>query len=165
MTQLACLAVFGLLRSTEVSAAASRGTDSLVSGTQPMGMQNFVGDWLDAGGRTVLVGSDADYTHGTSTSCPIFVQAITGARIVTAPGAEGTDRAALIAACAAQGVQTQIGTTPIPFTTYYREKYGLRPEHFPVTRDREPRALTLPLFPGITAEQQQKVVDTVLAAL
>ena len=78
---------------------------------------------------------------------------------------EGTDRAALIAACAAQGVQTQIGTTPIPFTTYYREKYGLRPEHFPVTRDREPRALTLPLFPGITAEQQQKVVDTVLAAL
>ena len=67
--------------------------------------------------------------------------------------------------CAAQGVQTQIGTTPIPFTTYYREKYGLRPEHFPVTRDREPRALTLPLFPGITAEQQQKVVDTVLAAL
>ncbi len=81
MTQLACLAVFGLLRSTEVSAAASRGTDSLVSGTQPMGMQNFVGDWLDAGGRTVLVGSDADYTHGTSTSCPIFVQAITGARM------------------------------------------------------------------------------------
>ena len=70
-----------------------------------------------------------------------------------------------VAACAAQGVQTQIGTTPIPFTTYYREKYGLRPEHFPVTRDREPRALTLPLFPGITAEQQQKVVDTVLAAL
>lgn len=81
MTQLACLAVFGLLRSAGVSAAASKGSDSLVSGTQPMGMQNFVGDWLDAGGRTVLVGADADYTHGSSTSCPIFVQAISGARM------------------------------------------------------------------------------------
>lgn len=78
---------------------------------------------------------------------------------------EGTDRKALIAACAEQGVQTQVGTTPIPFTTYYREKYSLLPEHFPVTRDREPRALTLPLFPDITAEQQQRVVDVVLAAL
>jgi hypothetical protein len=81
MAQLTGLAVFGLLRSAGVEAASSIGTDSLVAGTQPMGIQNFVGDWLDTGGRTVLVGSDFNYLQESSTSCSIFVQAITGARM------------------------------------------------------------------------------------
>lgn len=77
----------------------------------------------------------------------------------------GVDRAALIAATAARGVQTQIGTVSIPFTRYYREKYGVRVGDFPVTEALVDRALSLPLYPGITVDQQRTVVATVLECL
>ncbi len=78
---------------------------------------------------------------------------------------EGVDRAALIAATTAKGVQTQIGTVSIPFTRYYRHKYAVRPGDFPVTEALVDRALSLPLYPGITAVDQRTVVATVLECL
>ena len=58
-----------------------------------------------------------------------------------------------------------LGTVAIPFTRYFREKYGVRGGDFPVTEALADRALSLPLYPGITEEQQRTVVATVLECL
>jgi dTDP-4-amino-4,6-dideoxygalactose transaminase len=42
---------------------------------------------------------------------------------------------------------------------------GYRPGDFPHAEDRAARILSLPLYPQITADQQQRVVDTLAAAL
>ncbi|PKW25281.1 DegT/DnrJ/EryC1/StrS family aminotransferase [Phycicoccus duodecadis] len=78
---------------------------------------------------------------------------------------EGVDRAALIPAAAERGVQIQIGTVDIPSSSYYRDKYGFGPGRFPVTEAWVGRHLSLPLYPGITREQQETVVSTVVGLL
>jgi perosamine synthetase len=78
---------------------------------------------------------------------------------------DGVDRARLIPAAAERGVQIQIGTVGIPFTSYYRDKYATRPGQYPVTEAWISRHLSLPLYPGITREQQETVVSTVLDLL
>jgi perosamine synthetase len=78
---------------------------------------------------------------------------------------EGADRVGLIKATADLGVQTQIGTVSIPFTQYFATKYDVRPGMFPVTERLVDRALSLPLYPGISAEDQHRVVDVVLRCL
>jgi len=78
---------------------------------------------------------------------------------------EGVDRAALIAAAAQRGVQLQIGTVGIPFASYYRDKYSIVSGQFPVTEAWIGRHLSLPLYPGITRDQQETVVSTVLDLL
>jgi perosamine synthetase len=75
------------------------------------------------------------------------------------------DRTALIARLLAEGIETQIGTYHMPLASYYRERYGFRPGDFPVTDDVAGRALTLPLYPTISADQQADVVDRLLNAL
>lgn len=67
----------------------------------------------------------------------------------------------VIAALRSDGVEATIGTVAIPFTQHYREQYGLTEAQLPVTAALRDRALTLPLFPGMTSAQQ----DDVIAAL
>jgi dTDP-4-amino-4,6-dideoxygalactose transaminase len=74
-------------------------------------------------------------------------------------------RAELIRSARERGVEVQIGTIHMPLTTYYRQRFGCKPGDFPVTDDIAARALTLPLYEGITAEQQTQVVETVLALI
>ena len=78
------------------------------------------------------------------------------------PADAALGRARVIAAAKAEGVETQVGTIHMPLTTYYRKKYEYRVGDFPVTDDVASRALTLPLFEAITAEQQGRVVDVIL---
>ena len=63
------------------------------------------------------------------------------------------------------GVELQVGTIHMPLTTYYRHRYGHKAGDFPVTDDVAARALTLPLYEGITHEQQAEVVRTALALI
>jgi perosamine synthetase len=74
-------------------------------------------------------------------------------------------RADIIRTARERGVEVQVGTIHMPLTTYYRQRYGYQPGDFPVTDDIAARALTLPLYEGITPEQQAQVVETVLAFL
>jgi hypothetical protein len=41
---------------------------------------------------------------------------------------------------------------------YYASKYGLEPEDFPNSLLADRLSITLPLFPGISREQQKRVV-------
>ncbi len=59
----------------------------------------------------------------------------------------------------------QIGTSvhfiPVHVHPYYRDKYGYRPEDFPVAYDAYTRMLSLPLFPRMTDADVGDVIDAV----
>ncbi len=58
-----------------------------------------------------------------------------------------------------QGIATRQGTHAAALTRYYAEKYGLVAEQFPVAAIAERLTLTLPLYPQMTDEEQEVVVD------
>jgi dTDP-4-amino-4,6-dideoxygalactose transaminase len=68
-------------------------------------------------------------------------------------------RAEIIAGLKADGIETAIGTYHIPLTTYFRSAGGFRPGDFSVTDDVASRAITLPLYEALTAEDQVRVVS------
>lgn len=59
-------------------------------------------------------------------------------------------------------IETSIGTYHIPLTKYYRTRYGYRPGDFPNADRVSQRALSLPLFEGITSSDQRRVIDALV---
>lgn len=57
-----------------------------------------------------------------------------------------------------QGIQSRPGTLAVHLTGYYRNKYGYRPEQFPVSKRAQEETITLPIFPGMTDADQDRVV-------
>lgn len=66
---------------------------------------------------------------------------------------------------ASQGIQTRPGTHAVHRLGYYAEKYGIRPEQFAVAAASEDTTITLPIFPGMTIDQQSTVVRMIKQAL
>jgi dTDP-4-amino-4,6-dideoxygalactose transaminase len=66
-------------------------------------------------------------------------------------------------------VQTRPGTHAVHRLGYYRDKYGLAPDDFPQAALCEDTTITLPIFPGMTDADQERVVGvfrrTLAAAL
>jgi dTDP-4-amino-4,6-dideoxygalactose transaminase len=62
-------------------------------------------------------------------------------------------------------IQTRPGTHAVHRLGYYVNKYGLRPEQFPNACRAEDTTITLPIFPGMSDEQQKFVVDNIRANL
>lgn len=85
------------------------------------------------------------------------------AYVTLMPPESAKRRSEIIRTARTQGVELQVGTIHMPLTTYYRGRYNYRDGDFPVTDDVAARALALPLYDSITAEQQQTVVNTALA--
>ena len=80
--------------------------------------------------------------------------------VVTLP--TGINRGEVRASLNAAGVQTSVHYPPIhQFTAYAKRK--IRP--LPRTESVAERLLTLPLFPSLTVEQQQLVMDELVAAV
>jgi perosamine synthetase len=75
------------------------------------------------------------------------------------PKDAAANRTKLIADLRVQGIETNIGTWHMPMTDYYQKRYGYRLGDFPNADDVFARAFTLPLFEGITPEQQKQVVE------
>jgi len=63
------------------------------------------------------------------------------------------------------GIESTIGTTAIPFSHYFSHRYGLSDRDLPVTASIRDRAVTLPLYPGMTEEEFGTVVAGVEKAL
>jgi dTDP-4-amino-4,6-dideoxygalactose transaminase len=81
--------------------------------------------------------------------------------------ADGTREArnAIMAVLQKHGIQTRPGTHAVPALGYYRNKYGLRPESFPNAIAAENTTITLPLMPGMTASQIDRVAEALEQAL
>jgi dTDP-4-amino-4,6-dideoxygalactose transaminase len=98
-------------------------------------------------------------------------RAVPGARhvyqsyVVQLPASQASHRGELIASMKANGIEATVGTYHMPLTTYYRAAGGYRAGDFPATDDIAARALTLPLFEGITAAQQDDVVAMLTAGV
>lgn len=64
-----------------------------------------------------------------------------------------------------QGIETRPGTHAPHTLGYYRDKYGIRPEAYPHARDAALETVTLPIFPGMTGDDQAYVVAHVKQGL
>jgi perosamine synthetase len=73
-------------------------------------------------------------------------------------------RNAIMEALGEQGIQTRPGTMAVHCTAYYRAKYGLRPEAYPQSRAAEESTITLPIFPGMTDADLDRVAGALAAA-
>jgi dTDP-4-amino-4,6-dideoxygalactose transaminase len=78
---------------------------------------------------------------------------------------DGAAAADVIRGLRERGVEATIGTNAIPFTAYYEQRYGLTDLDLPATAMLRDRAVTLPLFPGMTSDQQDTVVATLTEVL
>ena len=76
---------------------------------------------------------------------------------------DGTDRAAVMAAMRAAGVQTSVHYPPIHRFGYYKRTFG--DVSLPVTERFAARELTLPLHPGLGVEDVERVVAALRKAL
>jgi len=74
------------------------------------------------------------------------------------PEALRIDRAALIEALRERGVMCSVHWMPLHEQPYYRERYAYEPEAFPVAHREWQRLISVPLFPGMTADEQSHVI-------
>jgi len=81
------------------------------------------------------------------------------------PAAQAPRRPAIIKALRERGIETTIGTWHMPLTSYFRTRYGYGPGDFPVTDDVFARSIALPLYEGLTLENQQHVVQSLLEVI
>jgi perosamine synthetase len=66
---------------------------------------------------------------------------------------------------AEEGVEAAPGTHSIPALPYYHHRYALDPSAFPVAARVHARGLALPLYPQMTDEEQDRVVEALGRAL
>ncbi len=79
--------------------------------------------------------------------------------VALVPENMATRRSHLIRDLKDEGIETTIGTWHIPMTTHYRTTYQYKAGDFPVTDQVSARAITLPLYEGLTEHEQQRVAQ------
>ena len=80
------------------------------------------------------------------------------------PGPGVADRATVFARLRAAGIGVNVHYEPIPLQPYYRG-LGFQPGQFPAAEAYAARALSIPLYPGLTEAQQDRVVAALTEAL
>jgi dTDP-4-amino-4,6-dideoxygalactose transaminase len=66
---------------------------------------------------------------------------------------------------AARGISTSVHFIPLHLQPYYRKTYGLQPSDLPGATELFTQEISLPLFPGMAADQVVRVVEAVPQAL
>lgn len=64
-----------------------------------------------------------------------------------------------------RGVGLSVHFIPLHLQPYWRERYSLAPSDYPVALDAYQRAVSLPIYPGMTNEQVETVVSVVRSVL
>ena len=82
--------------------------------------------------------------------------------VVLVPTRLASRRREIISTLRQRGVEATIGTYHLPLTTYFRERGGYAIGDFPVTDEVAARAISLPMFEGLTLAQQEKVANELL---
>ncbi|WP_097460550.1 UDP-4-amino-4,6-dideoxy-N-acetyl-beta-L-altrosamine transaminase [Mangrovitalea sediminis] len=70
------------------------------------------------------------------------------------------ERARVFAALREQGIGVQVHYMPVHLHPYYRKRFGFREGDFPVAEHFYHQAISLPLYPDLTDEQQDIVIQT-----
>jgi len=109
------------------------------------------GQLLDGSGVEPLCADDADHKRSW------FVY------VVVLPA--GTDRDRVMEELRAQGIGTADYVPCVHLQPYMREAFGFREGMCPVAEDVASRTIALPFFPQLEPEDQERVVETLRAAL
>lgn len=80
------------------------------------------------------------------------------------PGPGVADRATVFARLREAGIGVNVHYEPIPLQPYYRG-LGFQPGQFPAAETYAAQALSIPLYPGLTEAQQDRVVAALTEAL
>jgi dTDP-4-amino-4,6-dideoxygalactose transaminase len=67
----------------------------------------------------------------------------------------------MIALLKARRICTSVHFIPVHLHTFYRQKYGYRPDDFPVALENYQRMLSLPLSPALADDDVSRVIDAV----
>lgn len=59
------------------------------------------------------------------------------------------------------GIGTSVHFKPLHLMSYYRKRFGFRPEDFPVSLETYRNCLSLPLYPDLTEEQMDRIIKAV----
>ena len=78
--------------------------------------------------------------------------------VIRVPAGRNT-RNAVMEALAAAGIQTRPGTHAVHRLGYYVKKYAIAADEFPNATIAEDTTITLPIFPGMTNDQQDYIVE------
>jgi dTDP-4-amino-4,6-dideoxygalactose transaminase len=85
--------------------------------------------------------------------------------VVRLIGADRNQRNAAMRRLAERGIETRPGTHAVHRLGFYATKYGFKPEDFPNAALCEDTTITLPIFPGMTDADQDKVVEILVQSL
>lgn len=80
-------------------------------------------------------------------------------------GSAGRQRVRICAELRAKGIFAQVHYIPVYFQPWYREAYGYSPGKCPVSEAIYSNCLSIPLFPTMTEDDIQMVVETVRSSL
>jgi dTDP-4-amino-4,6-dideoxygalactose transaminase len=75
------------------------------------------------------------------------------------------DREAFIREMKSRNIGTSVHFIPVHLHSYYREKYGYQPEDLPVAHREYLRLVSLPLYPAMTEQDVQDVIEAVDATI
>lgn len=78
---------------------------------------------------------------------------------------EGIHRSQLIAKARATGIELGTGTVAMPFTRYFRSRYSTVDSQYPTLSMVHQRALSLPLYSGLSFESQSQVASFLMGHL
>ena len=68
----------------------------------------------------------------------------------------------LIAKLAERGIGTSVHYIPLHIMPYYSKRYGLKPADFPRSLAAYEQAVSLPIYPGLSDEQVERIIAVVL---
>ena len=71
----------------------------------------------------------------------------------------------VIGGLAAAGIGTSVHYVPLHRQPYWRDRYGLRPEQFPVADAAYQRMFSIPLFSAMSDDEQTRVIEALRALL
>jgi perosamine synthetase len=81
------------------------------------------------------------------------------------PAVLDIDRNGFIEELRSRGIGVSVHFIPLHEHPYYRETFGYRPESLPVAHDAYLRSVSLPMYSGMTDDQVERVIETVLAVV
>lgn len=73
------------------------------------------------------------------------------------------DRDAFVTELSNRGVGTSVHYIPLHLLSYYRDRYRLQPEAYPVSLRCYRQAISLPIYPALTDDQVERVIDAVIS--
>ena len=112
--------------------------------------------------REELANKYEDKLLGSKIAIPKSAKQITHSRHLFPIGVGAKVRDEALLALGAANIGATVNYRSVPSMTYYKNKYSFNGSEFPVSQAWGEGTLTVPLFPGMTNDEQDYVIDVLL---